>query len=141
MAPDPDLRPLEQHRSDLYRDLASLGDFRRGSLVAVRRRCGKPSCACAAPDHPGHGPQHMLTKKVEGKTVAVHLHPGPELEKVTREVTTYKRFRALVDQVVEVNEQICEARPVGEAATAPPADAGGQRGGSTETSRRSSRRR
>lgn len=50
------------------------------------RRCGKPTCACGDPAHPGHGPQHILTKKVENKTVSVHLKAGPELEKVTGEV-------------------------------------------------------
>ena len=138
MALDHDLQPLERRRSDLYRDLAELGDFRPGSLAAVRRRCGKPTCVCAKPDHPGHGPQHMLTKKVGGKALAVHLRPGPELEKVQREVATYKRFRALVDEVVEVNEQICEARPVVEVSAPAAAPGGGQAGAATR-SRRNSR--
>ena len=43
--------------TELYRELGQVGDFRRGSLNEVRRKCGKPNCACAAPDHPGHGPQ------------------------------------------------------------------------------------
>jgi hypothetical protein len=36
---------------------------------------------------------------------------GPELEKIRREVAEYERFRDLVEQVTEVNEAICEARP------------------------------
>ncbi len=61
---------------------------------------------------PGHGPQHILTKKVAGKTVAVHLKPGPGLEKVTGEVANYKRFKQIVGDIVEVNDAICAARPV-----------------------------
>jgi hypothetical protein len=41
-----------------------------------------------------------------------HLKPGPELEEITREVAEYERFRALVGQVTEVNEEICETRLV-----------------------------
>ena len=106
-----ELAGLERRREELYRELGQVGDFRRGSLNEVRRKCGKPGCACAAPDHPGHGPQWNLTRKVEGRTRAVHLKPGPELEKARREVAEYERFRGLVGQVTEVNEAICQARP------------------------------
>ena len=137
----PDLFALEQQRHQLHAHLAQIGDFRPGSLAAVRRRCGKPACACNDPAHPGHGPQHLLTKKVEGKTVTVHVKPGSELQKVAGEVANYRLFKAMVGEIIQVSEQICEARPVGEgsAPAAPPA--GGQRGGSSGTSRRSSRRR
>lgn len=57
-----------------------------------------PNCACASPDHPGHGPQWNLTRKAEGRTRMVHLRPGPELEKARREVSDYERFRDLVGQ-------------------------------------------
>ena len=87
------------------------GDFRRGSLNAVWRRCGKPNCACAQPGHRGHGPQWNLTRRIGGKTVNVHLKPGPELEKVQREVAEHQRFADLVEEVSQVNEAICAARP------------------------------
>jgi hypothetical protein len=133
-----ELAVLERHREELYRELGQVGDFRRGSLNEVRRKCGKPGCACAAPDHPGHGPQWNLTRKVEGRTRAVHLKPGPELEKARREVAEYERFRGLVGQVTEVNEAICQARPAvpGEADGAAPPGPGGEKGGSRRPSRR-----
>ena len=121
MPEGPDELPeLERLRTELYRELSRVGDFRPGSLNEVRRKCGKPNCACAAPDHPGHGPQYNLTRKVDGRTRARHLRPGPELEKIRREVAEYQRFRDLVGQVTEVNEAICDARPV------TPGSAGGE---------------
>lgn len=107
-----ELAELERRREELYRELGRVGDFRRGSLSEVRRKCGKPNCVCAGPGHPGHGPQWNLTRTVGGRTRAVHLKPGPELEKTRREVAEYGRFRDLVGQVTEVNEAICQARPV-----------------------------
>ena len=98
--------------------MGQVGDFRRGSLNEVRRKCGKPNCACAAPGHPGHGPQWNLTRKAGGRTRTVHLRPGPELEKARREVAEYERFRDLAGQVTEVNEAIC-AGPPGRAGRAP----------------------
>jgi hypothetical protein len=141
MVPDEpgDLPGLERRREELYQELGQVGDFRRGSLNEVRRKCGKPNCACAQPGHPGHGPQYNLTRSEGGKTVARHLRPGPELEKIRREVSEYERFRDLVGQVTEVNEAICESRPVsppgaaGDDGTPPP---GGEKGGSRTRSRR-----
>jgi hypothetical protein len=131
-----ELAELERRREDLYRELARVGDFRRGSLNEVRRKCGKPNCACAAPEHPGHGPQWNLTRTAGGRTRAVHLRPGPELEKARREVAEHERFRDLVGQVTEVNEAICRARPAvpGDAGGALPGP-GGEKGGSGRPSR------
>ena len=138
MTEHPDLPDLEQQRSRLHADLIEVGDFRRGSLSAVMRRCGKEACACSDAAHPGHGPQHILTRSVTGRTVAIHLRPGPELEKVRREVAGYKRFKAIVGEIVELSEAICEARPVSPLAGEPPAGAGVEKGGSSRTSGRSS---
>jgi Family of unknown function (DUF6788) len=44
-----DLPGLERRRRELYRGLGQVGEFRRGPLNEVRRRCGKPNCACAQP--------------------------------------------------------------------------------------------
>jgi hypothetical protein len=142
MVPDEpgDLPDLERRREDLYRQLGQVGDFRRGSLNEVRRKCGKPNCACAQPGHPGHGPQYNLTRSENGRTVARHLRPGPELDKVRREVSEYERFRDLVGKVTEVNEAICEARPAAPPDRAgddgSPSPPGGEKGGSGPRSRR-----
>jgi hypothetical protein len=132
---DPGLAALEARRAGLYAALSRVGDFRRGALNAVWRKCGKPGCRCAQPGQRGHGPQYNLTRWAGGKTVNVHLRPGPELEKAEREVAGYERFRALVEQVTEVNEAICGARPLARPAGVPPPPEG-ERGGSARRSRR-----
>ena len=129
------LDELERRRAQLYEQLAGTGDFRPGSVNETWRRCGKPNCACAQPGHRGHGPQWNLTRRIGGKTVNVHLKPGPELDKVRREAAEHQRFADLVEEVSQVSEAICAARPV-TAGTAPPPP-GGERGGSRRGSRRS----
>src|ERR1035437_6812599 len=42
---EPDLAGLEAERARLYADLGRVGDFRRGALNAVRRKCGPPMVA------------------------------------------------------------------------------------------------
>jgi hypothetical protein len=130
-----DLAWLERRRAELFALISQVGDFRRGSLNAVWRRCGKPNCACAQPGHRGHGPQWNLTRRIGGKTVNVHLKPGPELDKARAEVAEHQRFAALVEEVAAVSEAICAARPAAGRAAPPPAE--GERGGSRPSSRRS----
>jgi len=136
------LHDLEQRRSEFYERLAGTGDFRRGSLTANYRKCGKSNCSCAQPDHPGHGPRHLLTRSVAGKTEARQVSAGPEMDKVRRELANYKRFTALAEEIVETNERICDARPlIAAAEPVPEAVAGDEKKGSSRTSGRSSRRR
>jgi hypothetical protein len=134
-----DLAWLERRRAELFGLISQVGDFRRGALNAVWRKCGKPNCACARPGHRGHGPQWNLTRRIGGKTVNVRLKPGPELDKARAEVAEHRRFAALVEEVTAVSEAICAARPEAGQAAPPPAE--GEKGGSRRTSRRSPPRR
>lgn len=140
MGGEPDLAGLEAERARLYAELSGVGDFRRGTLSAVFRRCGKPNCRCARPGERGHGPQWNLTRWAGGKTVTTHPRPGPELEKAEREAAQWERFRLLTGQIAEVNEAICDARPVPAAAGQAPG-LEGQKKGSAIGSPRGSRRR
>ena len=106
------LEALEKHRQEMYRQLENLGDFRRGTISVNYRKCGKSNCACARKDHPGHGPQYLWNASVAGKTRARSLPLGPELEKVEKEVERYRHFVRLCQQLIEVNDKICQLRPV-----------------------------
>ena len=108
---DQSLQDLELRRKDLFRQFESLGDFRRGTISVNYRKCGKSNCACARKDHPGHGPQYLWNVSVGGKTQARNLPLGPELEKVEREVERYHAFVRLSQELIEVNDRICQLRP------------------------------
>jgi hypothetical protein len=133
---EPSLPELEAERDRLYARLAAVGDFRRGSVTENYRKCGKPNCACAAPDHPGHGPRLLWTRTARGRgTVGRQLAAG-EVEKVRREVARHGEFAAISEQIAEVSERICEARPV--AGTGAPSAPEGEKKGSSRRSRRRS---
>ncbi len=139
------LDELERHRAELYAQLAGTGDFRPGSVSETWRRCGKPSCACAQPGHPGHGPRYLWTRSAAGRTRTRQL-ASAELDKVRRETENYRQFVAVTEQIVQVNEAICEARPVPSPAAAGDGDdgappPGGEKGGSGTRSRRRRPRR
>lgn len=113
---DENLDALLEHRTKLLGDIAQSGDMRQGSISENYRKCGKAGCRCAEPDHPGHGPYYAWTRKVDKKTKTVNLRPGRQLDKLQREVETYKQFRESCRELVEINEKICEARPLEEPA-------------------------
>lgn len=106
------LEKLEAERVELLARLGQIGDMRRGSITETYRRCGKSGCQCAGPKHPGHGPFYAYTYKVGGKTKTLQLRPGLELSKLEREVKNYRQFRRSCQRLLEVNEAICQLRPV-----------------------------
>jgi hypothetical protein len=111
------LNTLEQQRSGILTAIVQLGDFRSGSITAINGRCGKPTCHCHQPGHPGHGPNFRLTRKVNGKTISESFSSAAELRKAQREVEAFHRFGQLSQDLLEVNERICRARPVEDAAS------------------------
>ena len=133
---EPSLAELEAERDRLYELLAAVGDFRRGSVSENYRKCGKPNCACARPGHPGHGPRFLWTRTARGRgTVGRQLAAG-EVEKVRREVARHGEFAAISEQIAQVNEKICEARPA--PGTGAPSAPEGEKKGSSRRSRRRS---
>jgi hypothetical protein len=131
---EPALSELEAERDRLYAQLAAVGDFRRGSVTENWRRCGKPGCACAQPGHRGHGPRMLWTRSGgRGKTAGRQL-AADEVEKVRAEVARHAEFAEISRRIVEVNERICEARPV--SGTQSPLLPEGGKGGPAPRSRR-----
>jgi hypothetical protein len=133
---EPSLPELEALRDRLYVQLAATGDFRRGSVSANYRKCGKANCACAAPDHPGHGPRFLWTRTQGRRKRIGRQLAAAEVEKVRREIVRHAEFTAAVEQIVEVNERICETRPVA-GTQAPPVPEGEKRGSSPRSRKRS----
>ena len=102
---------LEAERSQILRQISTLGDLRPGSICAVPRRCGKPTCHCAKPKDPGHDPQLRLTYKVDGKTVAESFATPAAFHKAQAEIHEYQRLQNLFADLVAVNQKICRLRP------------------------------
>lgn len=112
------LPDLEAERSKILRQFTTLGDLRPGSICAVARRCGKPTCHCAKPNDPGHDPQVRLTRKVNGKTVAESFPSPAAWRKAQSEIDEYLRLQNLSTELIVVNEKICKHRPLGSESSA-----------------------
>ena len=106
------LPQLEAQKSDLLRQLANVGDLRRGSITTTSGKCGKLNCHCAKRGDPGHGPNFRLTRRVAGKTITETFDSPAALRKAQQQVAEFHRFQKLSGEVVEVSEKICALRPV-----------------------------
>ena len=109
---------LESRRAAVQWQIAQLGDMRSGSITGTSGRCGNLNCHCHRAGDPGHGPYFRLTRKVKGKTVTETFSSPASLAKAQREVAECQRFRELGEQLLDVNEQICELRPAEESSPA-----------------------
>lgn len=103
---------LEGKREILYKQLQEIGDFRRGTVSCVYRKCGKKNCACAKEGHPGHGPLYLWNATIGGKSYAKNVKLGAEMEKYLEEINNYRHFQKICHEIVTINEQICDLRPV-----------------------------
>jgi hypothetical protein len=105
---------LEHQRSELVTQFARLGDLRPGSVTGIVRRCGKPTCHCAQPDDPGHGPTLRLTYKVQGKSISEALPTSAAVRKAEQEIAEFRKYQELSRAFVKISEKICRLRPVEE---------------------------
>ena len=103
------LADLEAARSKLLQQFLSLGDFRPGTVSAIPRRCGKPTCHCAQPGGVGH-PQFRLLRKVKGKSVAESFPSPAAFCRAAEQVSEFHRFQSLTAELSVINEQICRLR-------------------------------
>jgi len=107
------LNELKSKRESFLIKLKKIGDFRRGTITLNYRKCGKKNCICAKQKgHPGHGPQYLWSITKKGKSYAKKLTLGPELEKYKKEIDNYRDFQRLCDKILEINEKICELKPI-----------------------------
>ena len=98
---------LYRKRLSFLRQIPNLGPWIEGTLVTTSRKCGKNNCAC---HH--KGPKHpvlFVTWKEAGKTVSLYIPRHLEAE-VKQWTENYKKLKALLRQISEVQKQIVRLR-------------------------------
>lgn len=94
--------PIRRRIEDVQRELSSLGPMRPGSLSEQYNVCGTPGCRCKDPKQPKkHGPYYHLNYTWDGKARTRFVRAA-EVDKVWAEIGTYKRFRALTNEWVDL---------------------------------------
>ena len=60
---------LANRHQALLRQIGGIGPVLRGTIGTYRTQCGSPGCRCHTDPAARHGPYHIWTRKVSGKTV------------------------------------------------------------------------
>lgn len=82
--------------------LAALGPMRPGSLSQQYNICGTPGCRCKDRKKPRkHGPYYHLNYTWRGRN-RTEFVKAEAVEAVRRQVETYRRFRELVNEWVDL---------------------------------------
>lgn len=103
-------RDLRSKAEKLLAELQEIGEFRRGSLNQVYRKCGKPNCVCNDPRHPGHGPQTTLTYKVGGQSRLRNLPTAAATQLVREQIANHDRFQSWSRKWQALNEELADQR-------------------------------
>ncbi len=103
------IRAWEERRDHIRSALTAIGDLRLGSLRHRYQKCGKPNCRCKQAGHPGHGPYFVLLCEVAGKKTTRSI-PAARVDETRAQVDECQRLRRLTGELIEVSEQLCDAR-------------------------------
>ncbi len=96
------LQSIEQSRTNSVEAiLRERGPLRKGTLVTVRRKCGKPNCRCAT------GQRHTakyLSVKEQGKTRMIYVPQAAET-KVAKQAQRYRGLRKARAQLAKMSQE------------------------------------
>ncbi len=96
------LRSIEQGRTNSVEAiLRERGPLRKGTLVTVRRKCGKPNCRCTT------GQRHTakyLSVKEQGKTRMIYVPQAAET-KVAKQAQRYRGLRKARAQLAKMSQE------------------------------------
>jgi hypothetical protein len=101
---------LSRRLVEIKQEINGLGLVRPGTLYERLNVCGRPGCRCSRKKNPvKHGPYHYLSYTRAGKSHTQFVRQG-ELDEVKEQVANYQRLMELVDELVDVSLELCQAR-------------------------------
>ncbi len=103
------IQDQKEEKDRLVKKIIDLPDFRQGTLYANYRKCGKMNCHCATDDSKGHGPSWSVTRKHKNKSV-IKVVSQEDCEVTQQQIDVYHQFQGIINEYVEVNIKICDAR-------------------------------
>ena len=97
---------LLKTRYKIYRKIPKIPKSIRGSLVIMKRVCGKPNCRCRK------GPKHKavyLSQRHNGRTRMVYI-PHDMKGRVVKYINNYQKTKNLLDRISDINIELLKKR-------------------------------
>lgn len=93
---------LSQHRRTIIKNLPSLEDIIRGSLVKRYSKCTYPGCKCHLSRKYWHGPFYSIAVSNGKKTSHIYLSNNM-VEKVKQRIQNYNKFWKDIEKISDIN--------------------------------------
>lgn len=91
-----------RRRREIVAKMAKIGFCLPGTVATRTSRCGNPRCACQADPDRRHGPYHLWTRKVAGKTVTKTLNDD-QAERYRSWFDNERRLRELFAELEQLS--------------------------------------
>ena len=92
--------------SSLLKELIELSPLCSGFLHERYLSCGKQSCRCHDVESPKlHGPFYIWSRRINSRLINRSLQVGAELERVKEGIANYKRFKELIEELLQQEEE------------------------------------
>lgn len=95
---------LRQRRQGLAKQLPSVTDILRGSLVERYVTCGNPACKCAKGER--HGPIWYLTVTLGPGRTTGGIIAADQLEEVRGWIENYHKLKDHLEKISEINREL-----------------------------------
>ena len=95
---------LRQRRQGLAKQLPSVTDILRGSLVERYVTCGNPACKCAKGER--HGPSWYLTVTLGPGRTTGGIIAADQLENVRSWIENYHKLKDHLEKISEINREL-----------------------------------
>lgn len=99
---------LLKTRYKIYRKMPKIVKSIRGSLVIMKRTCGKPNCRCQ------RGFKHKavyLSQRYKGRTRMIYI-PHDIEEKIVEYIKTYQEIKIILDKISDINIRLLIKRRI-----------------------------
>jgi hypothetical protein len=99
---------LRRRRRGLLRQLPSLEQLLRGSLIERYKRCGRPGCHCA--NGRGHGPKFYLSISTTGQRPRTDYVPNAAVAQSRQYLANFHKVRELINEICAINAELLRRR-------------------------------
>lgn len=90
-----------KERARLMKELGTLGNMIRGTLVHTGRKCGRKGCHCMT-GGPLHDVRYLTVSTRHARNRTVHVERSIEAD-VARGIAAYRRAREIVEELGRLN--------------------------------------
>jgi hypothetical protein len=99
---------LRERREKLLKQVPSLRNILRGSLIERYKRCGNPGCHCAKGR--GHGPKYYLSVSFPRQRPQMDYVPQELYERANTSLADFQRVREILEEICEINRELLHRR-------------------------------